>query len=140
MENTNNLTYSKRVLEHVRNPKNMGVIKNPDAVSVVGNPVCGDIMKFYLKVEKKKDGEYLKDIKFQTLGCGAAIASSSVLTTLVKGKKLTEAKKISKKAIINSLGGLPASKIHCSVLADEGLKKAIEKYFKSKNRKNGAWG
>jgi len=124
--------YSPIVLEHFANPKNMGAMRNPSGVATVGNPVCGDIMKFYIKVETKEDGEYLKDVKFQTLGCGAAIASSSMMTQLVKGKSLKEAKKITRKAIVDALGGLPPAKIHCSVLADQGLKKAIKNY-KSRN-------
>jgi nitrogen fixation NifU-like protein len=120
--------YTKKVLEHVRHPRNMGRIVNADGMATVGNPVCGDIMKFYIEVERRKDGDYIKNVKFQTLGCGAAIATSSMLTTLVKGKKLSEAAKISKMAIVEALGGLPPAKIHCSVLADEGLKKAIENY------------
>jgi len=117
--------YSPLVLKHFANPKN----KNPDGVATVGNPICGDIMKFYVKIGKKKNKEeYIKDVKFQTLGCGAAIATSSMITTLVKGKPLREAEKISKNTIVKALGGLPPVKIHCSVLADEGLKKAIENY------------
>jgi nitrogen fixation protein NifU and related proteins len=124
-----NLTYTKEVLKHLRSPKNMGEIKNADGVGTVGNHVCGDIMKIYIKVDKKNNGEeILKDIKFQTLGCGAAIATSSALTTLVKGKTLEDALKIDKNMIIKALGGLPQSKIHCSVLADEALKKAIKNY------------
>jgi nitrogen fixation NifU-like protein len=123
----NNL-YSKKVIDHFRHPRNMGLIKNPDGVAMVGNPVCGDIMKFYIKVEKRRGTDYLKDVKFQTLGCGAAIATSSMMTVLVKGKKLSQAEDVSKKAIVEALGGLPAVKIHCSVLADEGLKKAIGNY------------
>ena len=121
-------SYSPLVLKHFSNPKNVGVIKNPDGVATVGNPVCGDIMKFYIKIGKRGKEEYIKDVKFQTLGCGAAIATSSMMTELVKGKLLKETKKISKEVIVKALGGLPASKIHCSVLADEGLKKAIENY------------
>ena len=122
-------SYSPLVLKHFANPKNVGVIKNPDGVATVGNPVCGDIMKFYVKIEKNKNNEeYIKDVKFQTLGCGAAIATSSMMTQLVKGKPLKEAEKISKNAIVKALGGLPPAKIHCSVLADEGLKKAIKNY------------
>lgn len=115
-------------MDHFRHPRNMGTIKNPDGVAVVGNPVCGDIMKFYVKIEKRKGEEYLKDVRFQTLGCGAAIATSSMMTVLVKGKLLKNAENVSKKAIIEALGGLPPVKVHCSVLADEGLKKAIENY------------
>lgn len=122
--------YSSKLIKYVKSPKNMGTIKNPDGESTVGNPVCGDIMKYYIKIEKKNDQEYIKDIKFQTLGCGAAIATSSILTVMVKGKKLSDALKVSKKAIAKALGGLPPVKMHCSVLAEEALKKAILNYRK----------
>lgn len=129
MNDSFNQFYSKEVLKHVKNPKNMGEIKNPDGTSTVGNPVCGDIMRLYFKVGKNKKGkEYIKDIKFQTLGCGAAIATSSMVTSLVKGKPLSEAEKITKQTIADALGGLPPVKIHCSLLADEALKKAIKNY------------
>ena len=118
--------YSKKVMDHFRNPRNMGEIKNPDGVATVGNQLCGDVMKIYIKVEKDK----LKDVKFQTLGCGAAIATSSILTEKAKGKTLKQAQKIDKQKIIDSLGGLPPAKIHCSVLAADGLKKAIVNYQK----------
>jgi len=135
--------YSKKVLDHIRRPRNMGEIKNPDGVATVGNSVCGDIMRLYIKVKKKKARppaggekgkgvEYIDDIKFQTLGCGAAIATSSMITTMVKGKPLVEAEKISEQAIAETLGGLPPVKFHCSVLAAEALKKAIENYRKKK--------
>jgi len=120
--------YSKKVFEHISKPQNMGKIKNPDAVSQAGNPVCGDVMKIYLKIGKKNGREYIKDIKFQTLGCGAAIATSSMMTSMVKGKPLDEAVKISKKAIAQALGGLPKVKMHCSLLAADVLKKAIKNY------------
>lgn len=124
----NNL-YSKKVMKHFLNPKNMGVIKNPDGEATVGNPSCGDIMKFYIKVSKNEQGEeYFKDVKFQTLGCGAAIATSSMVTTLVKGKPLTEAENVTKQVIAEALDGLPAVKMHCSVLADEGIRKAVKNY------------
>jgi len=107
----------------------MGEMKSPDVVAQVGNPTCGDIMKIYLKIEKDKRGrDYIKDIKFQTLGCAAAIATTSVLTELVKGRTLAEAKRISNKEIAQELGGLPKIKIHCSVLSQEVLAKAIEKW------------
>lgn len=122
--------YSKKVMEHIRRPRNMGEIKNPDGVATVGNPVCGDIMRLFLKIEKKKGREYIKDIKFQTLGCGAAIATSSMITLMVKGKPLSDVEKITKKAVADALGGLPPVKIHCSVLAADALKKAIEDYKK----------
>jgi nitrogen fixation protein NifU and related proteins len=120
--------YSKKVLEHVRHPRNMGEIKNPDGVATIGNPVCGDIMRLYIKIERKNRKEYIKNVKFQTLGCGAAISTSSMITTMVKGKLLSEAEKITNKAITEALGGLPPVKIHCSVLAADALKKAIADY------------
>lgn len=120
--------YSEKVLKHFRNPKNMGEVKNPDGVATVGNPICGDIMRLFIKVKNDK----ISDIKFQTLGCAAAIASSSMLTTMVKGKKLSDAEKITKTAVARALGGLPKIKIHCSVLAADALKKAIEDYRKKK--------
>lgn len=129
-----NLSYSKKVLQHFRNPKNMGEIKNPDGMAMVGNPVCGDVMKIYLKIGDKQSGDkkekIIKDIKFQTLGCGAAIATSSITTQLAKGKTLAQAEKISKEKVIEELGGLPASKIHCSMLAVDALKAAIKNYKK----------
>lgn len=126
--------YSKKVMEHFRNPKNMGEIKDPDGVATVGNPHCGDVMKLYIKVGKKtgKKEEYIKDIKFQTLGCGAAIATSSMITTMVKGKPVSEAAKVTGKTLAEALGGLPAVKMHCSVLADEALRKAIKNYRSKK--------
>jgi nitrogen fixation NifU-like protein len=118
--------YTEKVMKHFRNPRNMGSIKNADAVGEAGNPICGDIMKIYLKIS----GDKIKEIKFETLGCPAAIATTSVLTTLVKGKTLEKAKKISWKEIADSLGGLPPVKMHCSSLATEALKAAIENYKK----------
>lgn len=138
MKTTDNLfnqLYSKKVMEHFKNPKNMGVIKDADGVATVGNPVCGDVMKFYIKVGVKSNVEYLKDVKFQTLGCGAAIATSSMITTLVRGQPLEKAEKVTKQVIAEALGGLPPVKMHCSVLADEGLKKAIKNYRLKKTRK-----
>ncbi len=129
--------YSKKVLQYFRNPKNMGEIKNPDGVATVGNPVCGDVMKLYIKIKLKTQNSklktYINDIKFQTLGCAAAIATSSVITEIVKGKGLEEAKKLKEKEIIESLGGLPKQKIHCSVLAVKALKKAIRDYEKKRS-------
>lgn len=124
--------YSKKVMEHIQHPRNMGEIKNPDGVGTEGNPICGDTMRLFIKVGKKKDKEYIEDIKFQTLGCGAAISSSSMLTTMVKGKTLKEAEKITREAVAEALGGLPPLKIHCSVLATDALKKAIADYRKKK--------
>jgi len=116
--------YNKEVMKHFLNPKFSGEIKNPDAVGIIKNNHCGDIMKVFLKIEKGK----IKDIKFQTMGCGAAIASSDVLCKLALGKSLGEAKKISNKDIIKELKGLPSIKLHCSVLGEKTLRKAIEEY------------
>ncbi|KKU11125.1 MAG: hypothetical protein UX15_C0015G0012 [Parcubacteria group bacterium GW2011_GWA1_45_7] len=131
-----NQIYSPEVMKHVRNPKNMGIMKNPDGEAMVGNQKCGDIMKFYIKVAKKAGKPFIKDIKFQTLGCGAAIATSSMMTVLVKGKSLERAEKVGKTAIISALKGLPPVKIHCSVLADEALKKAIKNYRSKEVKKS----
>jgi len=123
--------YSKQVLQHFKNPRNMGEMKNADAVGKVGNVVCGDVLWVYLKIEKNKQNkEYIKDIKFQTFGCIAAIAVSSVLTEMAKGKTLEEAKKLENNEIVKKLGGLPKIKYHCSLLGAEALHKAIENYEK----------
>jgi nitrogen fixation protein NifU and related proteins len=125
--------YSKKVIEHFTHPHNQGAIKNPDGVGMVGNPKCGDIMRMYIKVEKNKKGEeILKDVRFETLGCGAAISTSSVATDMAKGKTLDEALKITNKMVAEELGGLPAIKMHCSNLAADALRGAIEEYKKSK--------
>ena len=123
--------YSQTVLEHFRNPHNQGKIEEADAVGQVGNPVCGDIMKLYLKLraedkDKLVEERVIEDIKFETLGCGAAIASTSMLTDLAKGKTIGEALKISKQEVADALGGLPAVKIHCSILATEALQEAVK--------------
>jgi nitrogen fixation NifU-like protein len=117
--------YSEKVMEHFKNPRNVGEIENPDGVGHVGNPVCGDIMELYIKV---KDG-IIVDAKFKTFGCGAAIATSSMITEIVKGKSLKEALRISNKTVAEALDGLPAVKMHCSVLAEDALKSAIEDYL-----------
>jgi len=128
-----NQLYSKKVFKHFRNPKNVGEIKKPDGVATVGDPVCGDVLRLFIKVSKKKNGkEFIKEVKFQTLGCAAALATASVLTEMVKGKRLEEVKKVNNEMVVNALGGLPASKIHCSVLAVDALKKAIENYRKKR--------
>ena len=139
--------YSKKVLEHVKNPQNVGEMKNPDGVAMVGNKVCGDIMRLYIKVGnrtnnlprgkagKQQSEEIIEDAKFQTLGCGAAIATSSMVTTMVKGKTLEEAEQVTNKAVAEALDGLPSSKMHCSNLAEEALLKAIENYKQSKSKK-----
>ena len=122
------LQYTKKVMNHFLKPKYKGEIKNADAIGKVGNPVCGDIMHVYLKIDPKT--EKIKDIKFQTMGCVAAIATSDALCELAKGKTLSEAGKITGKEIIRSLGELPSVKEHCSVLGERALKKAIEDYRK----------
>ncbi|MEK6726000.1 MAG: Fe-S cluster assembly scaffold protein NifU [Deltaproteobacteria bacterium] len=116
--------YSEKVMDHFRNPRNMGEMENPDGVGKVGNPVCGDMMELYIKVEN----DVITDVKFMTFGCGAAIATSSMVTELVKGKTLDEALKISNATVAEALDGLPPVKMHCSVLAEDALKGAIEDY------------
>ncbi|MBF8251354.1 MAG: nitrogen-fixing NifU-like [Deltaproteobacteria bacterium] len=120
--------YSEKVMDHFRNPRNMGEMENPDGVGKVGNPVCGDMMELYIKVEN----DVITDVKFMTFGCGAAIATSSMVTELVKGKTLDEALKISNATVAEALDGLPPVKMHCSVLAEDALKGAIEDYRKRK--------
>ena len=117
--------YSEKVMDHFRNPRNVGVIENPDGVGEVGNAKCGDIMKIYLKI----DNDIITDVKFETFGCGSAIASSSMATELIKGKPLSEALELTNKAVAEALDGLPAHKMHCSVLAEEAIKSAIEDYY-----------
>jgi len=121
--------YSKKVIEHFRNPHNYGRIKNPDGLGRAGNPICGDEMYLYIKVVK---GEIIKDIRFETIGCAAAIATSSIVTDLAKGKTIKEALKIKSKEVVKSLGGLPAVKTHCSLLAIDALKSAINDYLSKK--------
>jgi nitrogen fixation protein NifU and related proteins len=123
--------YSKKVYEHFTRPHNQGKIKNPDGVGTVGNPTCGDIMKIYIKVGKEKGAEIISDIKFETLGCAAAIATSSMVTDLARGKTLREAQKITRNSVAKSLEGLPPAKMHCSNLAADALHKAIKDYQKA---------
>lgn len=123
--------YNQHIMDHFKNPRNQGTIEHPDGEGEAGNPVCGDMMHIYITV---KDGK-IADIKFQTLGCGVAIATSSVLTTLAKGKTLAEAAQINKMDIVNQLGGkdqIPPQKFHCSIIAEEALKKAISHYQSKK--------
>lgn len=120
--------YSDKVLDHFRNPRNMGEIPDADGVGTVGNPVCGDLMTIYIKVKDNR----LEDIKFKTFGCGAAIATSSMITELAKGKTLDEAMKITRGDVADNLGGLPPVKMHCSNLAADGLHAAIQDYLKKK--------
>ena len=122
------MAYSEKVMDHFRNPSNVGEMKDADGIGKVGNPVCGDIMELYIKVE----GDTIVDAKFQTLGCGAAIATSSMVTEMVKGKKLKDALTISNSMVAEALGGLPPVKMHCSVLAEEALQSAISDYKKKK--------
>ncbi|MCK4948422.1 MAG: Fe-S cluster assembly scaffold protein NifU [Candidatus Aureabacteria bacterium] len=123
--------YSEKVMEHFKNPRNVGEIDNPSGIGKVGNPICGDIMELYIKVE----GNVIVDAKFKTFGCGAAIATSSMVTELVKGKTVEEALQISNKAVAEALGGLPPIKMHCSVLAEQALTSAIEDYKKKQGNK-----
>ena len=116
--------YSKKVMDHFENPRNVGEIKDANAVGMVGNAKCGDIMKIYMDI----DNDVIKDVKFKTFGCGSAIASSSVATDMIIGKTIDEALAITNKQIIDELGGLPAVKVHCSVLADHAIKSAIYDY------------
>lgn len=121
--------YSEKVMDHFRNPRNVGVIENADGVGEVGNARCGDIMKIYLKIEDDR----IKDVKFETFGCGSAIASSSMATELIKGKPVSEAMELTNKAVAEALDGLPPHKMHCSVLAEEAIKKALEDYRTRQN-------
>lgn len=120
------MQYSSKVMEHFNNPRNVGEIPDADGIGNVGNPVCGDIMRLYIKV---KDG-IIVDAKFKTFGCGAAIATSSMVTEMLKGKSVDEALKISNHAVAEALGGLPPIKMHCSVLAEEALRAALDDYYK----------
>ncbi|MBQ1451326.1 MAG: Fe-S cluster assembly scaffold protein NifU [Clostridia bacterium] len=117
--------YSEKVMDHFRNPRNVGVIENADAVGEVGNAKCGDIMTMYLKI----DNDVISDVKFETFGCGSAIASSSMATELIKGKPIAEALELTNKAVAEALDGLPAYKMHCSVLAEGAIKAAIKDYY-----------
>ncbi len=128
---TGGTQYSDKVMDHFRNPRNVGEMDNPDGIGHVGNPVCGDIMELYIKV----NNSIITDAKFKTFGCGAAIATSSMVTEMVKGKSIKEALAISNRAVAEALDGLPPIKMHCSVLAEEALKSAIEDY-QAKSKKS----
>ncbi len=117
--------YSEKVMDHFRNPRNVGIIEDADGVGEAGNAKCGDIMKIYLKIEN----DIIEDVKFETFGCGSAIASSSMATELIKGKPVSEALALTNQAVAQALDGLPPHKMHCSVLAEEAIKKAIEDYY-----------
>ena len=124
------MLYSEKVMDHFMNPRNVGTIENPDGVGEVGNAKCGDIMKIFIKV----DNDIISDVKFQTFGCGSAIASSSMATELIKGKPISQALELTNKAVAEALDGLPAHKLHCSVLAEEAIKAAIEDYESKKGK------
>lgn len=124
------MTYSEKVRDHFAHPRNVGTIEDADGVGEVGNAVCGDIMKMYLKI----DGDIITDVKFNTFGCGAAIATSSIATEMIKGKRIEDAEKLTNQAVVEALGGLPPVKIHCSVLAEEAVKAALDDY---RSRKQG---
>lgn len=117
--------YSEKVMDHFQNPRNVGEIEDANAIGEVGNAKCGDIMKIYMKID---ENEVIQDIKFKTFGCGAAVATSSMATELVKGKTVTEALELTNKAVVEALDGLPPAKLHCSVLAEEAIKSAIDDY------------
>jgi len=124
------LPYSEKVMDHFTNPRNVGEIADASGIGKVGNPVCGDVMKMYLKIEN----EVIVDVKFKTFGCGAAVATSSMVTEMVKGKSITEALQITNKAVAEALGGLPAVKMHCSVLAEEALRSALKDYYQKQGK------
>ena len=133
MEGDSKRMYSELVMQHFTDPQNVGVIDEPDGVGKVGNPVCGDVMEMFIKVKEN----HIEDVKFRTFGCGAAIATSSIATEMIKGKSLDEAVKLSNKAVADALGGLPAQKMHCSNLAADAVRAAIEDYWgKHKGTKN----
>ncbi len=121
--------YSEKVMDHFRNPRNLGVLEDANGIGTVGNAKCGDIMKMYLKIEN----DIIVDVKFETFGCGSAIASSSMATELIKGKPISEALKLTNKAVTEALDGLPPHKIHCSVLAEEAIRAALDDYEKRKS-------
>ncbi len=124
------LPYSEKVMDHFTNPRNVGEIPGASGVGTVGNPVCGDVMKMYLSIEN----EVIIDVKFKTFGCGAAVATSSMVTEMVKGKTITEALSITNNAVAQALGGLPPKKMHCSVLAEEALRSALKDYYKKQGK------
>ncbi len=140
------MKYSKKVINHFQNPRNVGEIKNADGVGEVGNLRCGDVMRVFIKINTRKlkaksdkletEEEYIEDIKFKTLGCAAAIAASSIMTEIAKGKSLDDAYKISRDDINDLLGKLPAQKYHCSILSASAIKKAIDDYREKSNKKN----
>ena len=125
--------YSEKVMDHFRNPRNVGVIEDANGIGEVGNAKCGDIMKMYLKIED----DIVQDVKFETFGCGSAIASSSMATELIKGQPVSEVRKLTNKAVAEALDGLPDYKMHCSVLAEEAIQSALEDYEKRTGKTTG---
>ena len=119
------MLYSEKVMDHFRHPRNVGILEHPDGVGEVGNAKCGDIMKIYLKI----DQDTVSDVKFETFGCGSAIASSSMATEMIKGKPIDQVMKLTNQAVVKALEGLPAQKLHCSVLAEEAVKAALKDYY-----------
>lgn len=126
------MTYSEKVRDHFANPRNVGKLEDANGIGEVGNAVCGDIMKMYLKIEKG----VIEDVKFNTFGCGAAIATSSMATEMIKGKTVEEAQALTNKAVVEALDGLPPVKLHCSVLAEEAVQAALEDYRRRQNEQN----
>ena len=124
--------YSDKVMDHFRNPRNVGVIEDANGIGEVGNAKCGDIMKMYLKIED----DIIQDVKFETFGCGSAVASSSMATELIKGKPVSEAMQLTNKAVAEALDGLPAYKMHCSVLAEEAIRSALDDYYSRQKEEN----
>lgn len=127
------MLYNTKVVDYFMNPRNVGKIDNPDAIGIVGNPKCGDVMKIYLKINKKT--EVIEDVKFETFGCAAAIATSSISTELIKGKTITEALHVKNSDVVDALGGLPPVKIHCSLLAQDAIQAAIANYYVARDGK-----
>ena len=125
------MLYSEKVMDHFRNPRNVGEMEDADGIGEVGNAKCGDIMRMYIKVENN----IITDVKFMTFGCGSAIATSSIATEMIKGKPIEEALELSNQAVVEALGGLPAHKVHCSVLAEEAVKAAVKDYYDKHNIK-----
>ncbi|MBZ4684142.1 MAG: FeS cluster assembly scaffold protein NifU [Fusobacteriales bacterium] len=124
------MQYSEKVMDHFMNPRNVGVIENPDGYGKIGNASCGDMMEIFLRIED----DIIKDVKFRTFGCASAIATSSISTEMILGKKVSEALEITNKAVAEALDGLPPQKMHCSVLAEDAIKAAIEDYLSKKNK------
>lgn len=121
------MLYSEKVMDHFKNPRNVGELENADGIGEVGNAKCGDIMRMYIKVDKQT--QIITDVKFMTFGCGSAIATSSIATEMIKGQPISKALELSNKAVVDALGGLPAHKVHCSVLAEEAVKAAVKDYY-----------